>query len=403
VISSYGYTLDAVGNRTKIVEGGGRIVDYVYDDLYRLVSETIADSGMVESFTYTYDNVGNRLSKVECMDLDCETTSYTYNLNNQLLTETAGTDVTQYFYDTNGNTIEKSTGALITSYYYDHQNRLVEAFTPNNSVELAYDADGARVSKAVDGTTVNYLLDKNRRYHQVLEERTEIGDVLALYTYGNQRISMIRDGVDAFYLFDGLGSVTALTNNVGQVTDQYTYEAFGKLLGSSGSTENPYYYTGEHWDFEIGMQYLRARYMDPAVGRFMTMDAHPGNAQHPITLNKYLYGNSNPVMYIDPSGEFGIVGAMVTVGVIGVLSAVAIATSGCSSCSLNTGSGERNTLLAVYADYPIYGGANGVLGENALAKNMTNSFRKHWIVKDVAQGEGTTVDSISVGVNIVFA
>jgi large repetitive protein len=107
-----------------------------------------------------------------------------------------------------------------------------------------YDASGIRVSQTVDGVETKYLVDANRPYAQVLEEYNGSG-VQASYVYGNDVISQSRGGVKSFYIYDGLGSVRALTNASGVVTDRYNYKAYGTLLNSSGSSTNNYRFTGE--------------------------------------------------------------------------------------------------------------------------------------------------------------
>lgn len=104
------------------------------------------------------------------------------------------------------------------------------------------------------------------------------------------------------YLYDGHGSVVGLANESGVVTDTYSYDAFGNLLKSTGSTANSYRYCGEQFDSTTGLYYLRARYMDTSTGRFISQDTYAGSTADPISLHKYLYANSNPVMYSDPSG-----------------------------------------------------------------------------------------------------
>ena len=67
-------------------------------------------------------------------------------------------------------------------------------------------------------------------------------------------------------------------------------------------------YTGEYADSQTGLLHLRARDYDPQIGRFISMDEHPGANRIPLTLNKYLYGNADPVNTVDPSGNFGLGG-----------------------------------------------------------------------------------------------
>lgn len=96
-------------------------------------------------------------------------------------------------------------------------------------------------------------------------------------------------------------------NGNGVVTDVYTYDAFGVLIDQlpvalNLQTPNNYLYSGEQWDPELGMYFLRARYLNPAAGRFWTMDPYQGQLSEPQSLHKYLYVHNDPVNYFDHSG-----------------------------------------------------------------------------------------------------
>ena len=101
---------------------------------------------------------------------------------------------------------------------------------------------------------------------------------------------------DIFYLFNGHGDVTALTDKNGTVTKTYEYDAFGNEINPSTTDTNPFRYCGEYYDSETGSIYLRARYYNPSIGRF--------TAEDPIKdgLNWYAYASQNPVMFMDPWG-----------------------------------------------------------------------------------------------------
>ncbi len=90
------------------------------------------------------------------------------------------------------------------------------------------------------------------------------------------------------------------------ITDSYSYDAYGNLLEKEGDTENELLYTGEQYNSATGLYYLRARYMNPGTGTFISMDSHRGSIYDPVSLHKYLYANANPVMYTDPSGYNGV-------------------------------------------------------------------------------------------------
>ena len=157
-----------------------------------------------------------------------------------------------------------------------------------------------------DGVPMKYVVDKNRRHTQVLEERDGDGHLVAAYVYGDDLISRRRGGSVLYYHYDGLGSVTALTDGAGNVTDTYVYEAFGGLLRHDGEAGNSYLFAGEQYDPNAGFYYLRTRYYNTGNGRFLTSDSWKGNMARPRTLNKYAYADANPVNRKDPSGRFSI-------------------------------------------------------------------------------------------------
>ena len=318
IIASYTYTLDLAGNRTKVEEHSGRVVEYDYDDTHKLLKETISEPGQSSGrvISYTYDAVGNRLTKTD----NGLSVLYQYDKNNRLFKEG---DII-YKYDDNGNLIEKDGTDELIQYSYNQENRLIRAETTSAGVTIvvtyAYDARGNRVEKTIDGTlTTRYLVDENTDYAQVLEERDSTGSLRARYVYGHDLLSQTRDSVVSYYHPDGLGSTRTLTNSAQTVTDTYTYDAFGLLLAQTGTTDNSYLYRGEQFDHELGFYYLRARYMNPALGRFVTMDAFSGYSADPITLHKYLYANANPVTYGDPSGYFSIMETQIGQLIRGIL------------------------------------------------------------------------------------
>ncbi|MDD5063724.1 MAG: RHS repeat-associated core domain-containing protein [Phycisphaerae bacterium] len=130
-------------------------------------------------------------------------------------------------------------------------------------------------------------------------ETDTAGTVQAVYNYGNDLISMKRADVNSFYLYDGLGSVKQLTDDSETVVASYTYDSFGSLIASSGSITNAYGFTGEQFDSSSELLYLRARYYNPAAGRFLSRDpiGYEGG------INLYAYVRNNPVNYTDPKGK----------------------------------------------------------------------------------------------------
>lgn len=116
-----------------------------------------------------------------------------------------------------------------------------------------------------------------------------------------------------------------MTNESGSVTDTLVFDAFGNETEKTGTTDNSYGFQGEEKD-ETGLYYLRARYMDPATGTFTSMDTYGGSLTDPMSLHKYLFANSNPVAYCDPSGHFSMTEQVLTCGLIGELASAVIYT-----------------------------------------------------------------------------
>jgi RHS repeat-associated protein len=125
-----------------------------------------------------------------------------------------------------------------------------------------------------------------------------------------------------YFDYDGHGSVRALTDTTGAVTDTYDYDAFGNLIHSTGSTPNVYLYSGEQFDPDLNLYYNRGRYLNVSSGRFWTMDAFEGDPEVPASLHKYLYVGDNAPNQIDPSGHFGLADYMAAAAVVLVLAAI---------------------------------------------------------------------------------
>ncbi len=328
---SYAYTLDAAGHRTNVTEQSGRTVNYNYDNLYRLTNETVAlDPASINgAVNYTYDAVGNRKQMASTLP-GVVAGLWNYDANDRF---TAGDT-----YDANGNTT--SSGGITAA--YDFENRLIQ----KGGVTIVYDGDGNRVAKTVAGVTTRYLVDvKNPTgYAQVIAEEFSNGLNQGAYVYGLDRISKAFYSTQfagpqgfRYYLYDGHGSVRALADTSGNVTDTYDYDAFGNLihstftsvppLGNSVSpSPNNYLYSGEQFDPDLNLYYNRARYLNVSTGRFWTMDAFEGVGTDPFSLHRYLYASDEPVGGVDPGGnlDFSIAGVSVSLSVNQVIQSAAL-------------------------------------------------------------------------------
>jgi RHS repeat-associated protein len=297
----FAYQLGTAGNRTNLVDnvnGTSRTFSWSYDNLYRLTNETISGGSPTGTLGYGYDDVANRTSRTGTIG-SLTASNNTFDVNDW---------ISGLVFDANGNT--RTNGSIY--YGYDWANRLTSQTNGSAVVTMVYDADGNRIQKVTTTATTLYLVAtvNPSGNPQVVEEFTVSGGVTNLskvYSYGLQLISQrqVSSGTVNFYGYDGHGSTRFLTSTNGTITDTYTYDAYGTLIASTGSTANNYLYCGEQWDPDVGLYYLRARYYLPTLGRFWTMDSFEGRNRDPLSLHKYVFVEDNPVNKIDPTGLDG--------------------------------------------------------------------------------------------------
>jgi RHS repeat-associated protein len=288
-INQAAYAYNPVGNRTSLTDRRGTQA-FGYDNLDQLTSATHPLLATPQSFAY--DPVGNRTSSGSLTNAGNQLTE-----DSQLIFE----------YDANGNQTKKTSKATnnFTVYSYDAENRLVkvEEFAAGNPTPLAtstyrYDSLGRRIEKMANGQTKRYIYDGE----DILLEYDGANVLQARYTHGpgiDEPIAVTKSGSTFFYHQDGLGTVTDLTDSAGATAKSYNYDAYGTILDQTGTMEQPYTYTGRELDAETGLSYYRARYYDPARGRFLEKDplGFVGAG-----INTYMYVRNNPAKFADPKG-----------------------------------------------------------------------------------------------------
>ena len=287
IISSFSYTYDDLGDRVSMRSQEG-ITAYVYDRIGQLTSVAYPAG---TSGVYNYDRVGNRMSAVTAG------VSSIYDTNNiNQYTMVSGDTLT---YDANGSLIARSNSSNTTYYTYDFQNRLVEVNAGTQVLKYTYDPFGRRVSKVTGTATVNYIYSA----FQVLVEKDGNQNVQASYVYGvgvDEVLAMERNGRVYFYSTDGLGSVTDLTDITGSRVEHMTYDAYGAPNAQS-TVGNSYLFTGREFEPEISLYYYRFRFYDPTIGRFLSADPSGFSEGD---LNLYGYAKNNPVNVVDSFGLF---------------------------------------------------------------------------------------------------
>jgi RHS repeat-associated protein len=311
-------TMDEDGKKSK------KTATYTYDLLGRITKETKTGS---EDISYTYDSNNNRKK----LTVGKKVTSYQYNKNDELLrTDTLNQDTEEdsvviYKNDKNGNQLATVNRYEIPSdkkdsiyvdidvtlgdnrlnenvvNHYNALNQLTKTLTKNYKVSFTYDAEGLRTSKTVNGEKTVFVWDGD----QLVMELSEGGKVQKRYIRGNDLVYADKGNntEKQYYVTDPHGNVVQLTDESGKVTQTYEYDSFGNEVNPDKQDDNPFRYCGEYYDKETKEIYLRARYYQPAVGRFLTRDTYTGEEDEPLTLHLYTYCANDGVNAWDPSGN----------------------------------------------------------------------------------------------------
>ena len=167
-----------------------------------------------------------------------------------------------------------------------------------------YNQDGIRVSKTVDGTVTDYLLDGST----IVAQNTNYNTMWFLYDSDGTRVGFTYQDEAYYYLKDAQGDVTGIIDSDLNVVVEYTYDAWGKLIEITGSEAdllgkvNPFLYRGYYHDAETGLYYLNSRYYDPVTGRWTNSDSVLNDDSSVLGSNLYVYCYNNPVNAVDDLG-----------------------------------------------------------------------------------------------------
>lgn len=202
-------------------------------------------------------------------------------------------------YDADGNMTYGPLNGVMTSFTYDCRNRLVSA----GNTTYAYDAENNRISVTVGSTTTSYVVENNSgELSKILSSTTN--SKTTLFIYGNGLLAQNDDDNGyLYYHFNNIGSTTAITDADGKLKYAFSYGTYGELL--SGDTHGiMFLYNGQYGVVtdSNGLYYMRARYYNVDIKRFINQDVVEGSITNSPSLNKYAYCQGNPVSMLDPFG-----------------------------------------------------------------------------------------------------
>ncbi len=319
VESSFSYTYNKSTSDTSLAQTraesdplASNTYSYSYDAFDRLTAATIT-AGSGTSYSYAYDADGNRCANAS----NCNSPTFTYNAANELTSGPAGS----YGYDADGN---ETSSPQLSNLSYNTKNQ-TSSITPSggSAQSMAY-ADVGSLERTADGSTTlvsgAFGVDRSTTsgtstYYIRDNSGNLLGEVVA--------------GSHYYFLHDSLGSVVAVINGSGTVSDRFAYDPYGGETTATGSITDPFQYVGGYFDSTTGLTKFGTRYYDPATGRWTQQDPFAGAIVGPQSLDRYTYTEDNPVNKTDPTGEcsfWGCIGGAFETGFGLLLGTVATAT-----------------------------------------------------------------------------
>ena len=270
------YVYDEARNRIqeRFTSGGTSVT---YDSSYYAGSHRLKTNGPSDTngrYGFVWDENGNLSGRAELYtepgpdEITLNTTTgeryaYQWDLTNRLLSvEHNGADAAHYHYSPRGLRVKKSGHAGTTYYVFDQWGNVIYEATGSDYQESVF-AFGRHLGR-IDGTI----------------------DAAGGHT----------ESARYFYHTDHLGTAEAMSDSSGAVVWQARYDAFGRILSTSGSVDQTPLYTGKAWDADAGLYYFNARWYDPSIGRFISEDPVKDG------LNWFVYVGNNPLVYVDPTG-----------------------------------------------------------------------------------------------------
>ena len=397
-----------------------------YIVLCQLIWEKNATAG--KAWNYTYDNGGNIFSRTEytcsgngTVSGSGTTTSYTYGDAEwgDLLTAYNGEAIS---YDGIGNPLSYRGWTMS----WQGGRQLASMTKGSNTLSFAYNESGLRTSKTVNGVTHSYIWQGSKL-------AADIADAYALYFHYDSSGEVIgftrtANGTDTeyFYVKNLQGDILKVITATGTEAAAYTYDAWGKLLTSSGDMAgvNPLRYRGYFYDTETDLYYLQSRYYDPEVSRFINVDAFATtDADGVLSANMFAYCENNPIRNTDYVGAIGIdtlisagIGAA-TGAITSLISGIAAGDTGTkllTDVAIGAAAGAfsgpiTSAAVAVYDAYKCYKEGVSIEGcvivfasEFAASFVSGGMFKKGFFGKGVWHDLGKAAFDLSIGFAVNF-
>ncbi len=395
--STYTYNTggSCIGTSQQWNEGPTLNTEYTYDNKNRLIKEIWEGAG----YEYTYDTMGNRLSKKGLGSESNIENLYSYNLLNQLVKLKTKEEIFDFEYDLNGNLLlEKKNGIVQKEYIWDCLNRLVGCSLENDiCFNAKYDYQNhkywtkngheVKIDRWHNAVSIQEITERSTKdYIYGVSMGGGIGGVLYTEEKGKNFIG---------YHSNMHGHTVATTNRQGIKMSIMAYSAFGKIIHETEKNSTTRLAFSKERIVGLELDYHGKRYYDPRSGRYISRDPLGFHD----SINNYLFVNNNPINMIDHEGEWWdyVQGALDVVGAIpGIGTVAGVVNAGISVCRGDLEGAATNLVGAV----PGLGTAKLIAKAAKHAKKAVDLAKK---IKKVVDKAYEVRDQIEEGVAMATA
>ncbi|MEE0128969.1 MAG: RHS repeat-associated core domain-containing protein [Eubacterium sp.] len=299
---TYSYEYDKLGNIVSVANGS-YVTSYEYDGLNQLTRVNDEKAGKTITYSYTNGNITEQKEyEYTTGELgeptDTKTWSYTDSVWSDLLTDFNGTPIA---YDEIGNPL--SIGSKQLTWLGRQLQSIADG---ENTIEYAYNGDGNRISKTVNGVKTEFVYNGDILAGQIT------GDDKIVFMYDNNSdiFGFILNGTEYYYIKNAQNDVVAIADKDGNVLANYAYDSWGKVTEITGNTalaeQNPIRYRSYYFDFETEWYFLNTRYYSPDMCRFINADGVVGANSDVLAYNNFAYCSNDPVNNTDSNGQWKI-------------------------------------------------------------------------------------------------
>ena len=326
------YEYDTVNRMAKVTDWNNSEVSYSYDDASRLIGMEYPNgiemvrvhdaAGRISEHKYTKDNGTTTLISYDInydsngnpTDLNTyglpdpsklvsDTVTYNYDQAHQIENSSKGI----YSHDQRGSMISRVVNGVLTNFTFGVHGMMTQQQTGAEIVTHTYDGNKNRIARQDSVSITRYVLDYTGAMSHLLCTTDNTGNITEYYLRGLENVAKYTNtgSLTYFYMSDPYGNIIALSDSGGNITDKYIYSPYGQVLGKVGTNDNKFLFCGSFGviNESDGLYFMRARYYDSLIGRFISEDPVEGDYINPVSLHKYLYAANNSLIYSDPSGK----------------------------------------------------------------------------------------------------